>query len=74
LLGCGPRRDDDIDLKPDELSSDLIIAVAAPFRVALLDRDGATLDPTEFVQSLYQRGEPWAVRCRRGWDKQPDGR
>ena len=67
-------RYDEIAAEFVRLKVDVIVAVAASFRVALLDRDGATLDPTEFVQSLYQRGEPWAVRCRRGWGKQADGR
>jgi hypothetical protein len=26
-----------------------------------LVRDGATLDPAEFAQSLHKSGEPWAV-------------
>ena len=60
LRGCGSRRDDDIDLEPDELGRDLGIALAAPLRPAILDRDGAALDPTEFAQSLHKSGGPWA--------------
>jgi len=57
FLACwagGSRRDDEIDLEPDELGSDLVIELRASVRIAVLDRDGATLAPAEFVESLYQ--------------------
>ena len=57
----GRRRDDDIDLEPDELGRNLGVAFVASLRPAILDRDGATLDPAEFAQSLHKSGEPWAV-------------
>ena len=55
-----PVRDDDIDLEPDELGRDLGVALAASLRPAILDRDGATLDPAEFAQPLHESGDPWA--------------
>ena len=53
----GSRRDDDIDLEPDELGRDLGEALAASLRPAILDRDGAALDPAEFAQPLHKSGE-----------------
>ena len=56
----GSRRDDDIDLEPDELGRDLGEALVASLRPAIPDRDGATLDPAEFAQSLHKSGDPFA--------------
>ena len=67
LLECGDRgskRDDDIDLKPDELGRDLGVALDAVFRPAILDRDGAPLDPAEFAslcKNATSRG--LSVKC-----------
>ena len=58
---CASRRDDDIDLEPDELGRDLGEALAASLRPAILDRDGAALDPAEFAQPLHKSGGPWAL-------------
>ena len=68
------RRDNDIDLEPDELGRDLGEALAASLRPAILDRDGATLDPAEFAQPLHKSGDPWARSRRRGRAQEPDGR
>ena len=57
----GSRRDDDIDLEPDEFGRDLGEALAAPLRPAILDRDGAALDPAEFAQPLHKGGESMAL-------------
>src|SRR6516165_12320902 len=57
----GSHRDDDIDLQPDELGRDLGEALVASLRPANLDRDGATLDPTEFTQSLHKNIDPLAL-------------
>jgi hypothetical protein len=46
---CASRRDDDIDLEPHELGREVGVAVVAPFRPAILDRNSATLDPTELA-------------------------
>ena len=53
------RRDDDIDLEPDELGRDLGVALGAALRPAILDRDRATLDPAELAQPLHKSGGPW---------------
>ena len=71
---AGARRDNDIDLQPDELGRDLGEALAASLRPAILDRDGATLDPAEFAQPLHKSGGPWAPGRRRGRAQEPDGR
>ena len=70
----GSRRDDDVDLEPDELGRDLGVALVASLRPAILDRDGATLDPAEFAQSLHKGGGPLAPGRRRGRAQEPDGR
>ena len=61
--GWGCLRDDDIDLEPDELGRDLGVALAASLRPAILDRDGATLDPAEFAQPLHKSGDPYGSRA-----------
>jgi hypothetical protein len=65
LLGshdCGSRRrDNDINLAPDELGRDLGEALVASFPPAILDRDSTTLDPAEFAQPLHKGGDPWAM-------------
>ena len=72
--GCGSRRDNDIDLQPDELGRDLGEALVASLRPAILDRDGAALDPAEFAQPLHESGDPLALGRRRGRAQEPDGR
>src|ERR1700730_3219763 len=70
----GSRRDDDIDLEPDELGRDLGEALVASLRPATLDRDGATLDPAEFAQTLAKSGDPFASGRTRALAQEPDGR
>src|SRR5215472_12408875 len=67
-------RDNDIDIEPDELGDDLMRAFGASLHPAILDRDGLTLDPTEFAQSLYKGGGPLGLRRRSGPAKQSNGR
>src|SRR5262249_54121375 len=57
---CASDREDDVDFAPDELGSDLGIALAPSFCPAVLDRDGAPLVPAKFIQSLHERGDPTA--------------
>src|SRR5262249_54843853 len=57
---CGSRRDNDIHFQLDELGSDLDEPLVASLRPAILDRDAATLDPTEVAQSLHKSGDPLA--------------
>ena len=59
LPGLRFRRDDDIDLEPDELGRDFGEALVASLRPAIFDRDGATLDPAEFAQPLHKGRDPW---------------
>src|SRR5215475_982939 len=67
-------RDNDIDIEPDELGDDLRRAFGASLPPAILDRDGLTLDPTEFAQSLNKGGGPLGLGRRRGPAKQSNGR
>jgi hypothetical protein len=69
----GSHRDDDVDLEPDELGRNLGEALLAPLGPAILDRDGATLDPTQFAQPLHKSGNPLALDRRRG-AQESDGR
>src|SRR5262249_11507823 len=52
--------DNDVNLEPDELGRDLRGALCASLRPAILDRNGATLDPTAFAQSLHKSSNPFA--------------
>ena len=65
MTGAVAIRDNDIDLQPDELGRDLGVALGASLRPAILDRDGATLDPAEFAQALHKSGGPLARARRR---------
>src|SRR6266480_3176797 len=47
-------QDNNIDVEPNELSYDLIEALAAAFRPAILDRDCLALDPAKLAQPLYK--------------------
>src|SRR5262249_41272781 len=57
----GSVREDNIDLEPDELGGDFAIALIATFRPAVLDRDGAALDPAKLAQALHKRGDHMAL-------------
>src|SRR5262245_42871613 len=75
LLQVPPsHRYDHIDLESDELSGNLAEALGTSLRPTILDRQGATLDPAEFAQSLNKGGGPLALGCRRGRAHVPDGR
>jgi len=67
-------RDNDSNFKLDKLNRNLGVAVAAVLRPARLDRDRATLDPTEFAQSLHKSGSPQSVGRRRSRAQEPDRR
>jgi hypothetical protein len=51
---CRSPRDNDVDLKLDELICDLSEAIAAPLCPPVLDRNGTPLCPTEFAQALQK--------------------
>jgi hypothetical protein len=53
--GCDARRDDDIDLEPDELGRDLGVSFGASLGPAIRDRKVAIFGPTEFTQPLHKR-------------------
>ena len=50
------------------------IALAASLRPAILDRDGATLDPAELAQPLHKGGGPVAPVRSRARAQEADGR
>src|SRR5262249_22633492 len=62
------------NLEWDKLIRNLGVAVAAVLRPARLDRDRATLDPTEFAQSMRKSDGPQSVGRRRGRAQEPDRR
>src|SRR5262249_8374360 len=50
-----------VDLAPDKLSREVGIALGASLAPAVLDRDGATIDPAEFAQPLHKCVDPCAL-------------
>ena len=60
--GC--HRDNDIDLEPDELGRAFRVALIAALCPAILNREVATVDPTEFAEPLNKSGNPWALNRR----------
>jgi hypothetical protein len=55
-----------VDFQPDKLGCDLGAAFRASLIPAILDCDGATLDPAEFTHSLHKGRRPWTqARCIR---------
>ena len=67
-------RENDIDLQPNELDSELSKAFAPPLRPAIFNRDGASFDPAEFAQSLHKSSSQLALRGRCSRTQEPDGR
>src|SRR5262245_63960001 len=75
LLQVPPsHRYDHIDLESDELSGNLAEALGTSLRPTILDRQGATLDPAEFAQSLNKGGNPCTPGRRRARSKEPNDR
>jgi len=54
-------RDDDIDLVPEKFSHDLGEALVASLCPTILDRNIATLNPTQFPQALDKCGDPLSL-------------
>jgi len=50
-------RENNIHFEPDQFGCDLGKALAASFSPANLDRDVASVDPTEFAQPRHKRGK-----------------
>src|SRR5262249_28743704 len=67
-------REDGSYLEPNELRGDFAVALIASFRPAVLDRDGTTLDPAEFVQSLHKSSNPLAHGPSGTHAQEADGR
>src|SRR5271169_1874022 len=57
----------------DKLGRDLGVALGASLGPAILDRDGATLDPAEFTQSPHKSSRPRTI-FRSISAQEPDGR
>src|SRR5262249_12211966 len=70
----GSRRDNHVDLHLDELGNDLSKARTVSLRPPCLERNGTTLDPAEFAQSLRECGMPLAVGGRCAHAPVADGR
>jgi len=52
----GARCNNDVNPAPNKLREDFREALFASLREAVLDRDGAALDPAEFAQPVHERG------------------
>src|SRR5262249_11410763 len=59
------RRNNDIDLQPDELGREFCVALIAALYPAILNHEVATVDPSEFAEPLHERGNPFALERRR---------
>src|SRR6516165_7379644 len=55
---CATISDNNINVLSDELRSKISDAVGISLRPAIFDRDGATLDPADFTQSLRKSSRP----------------
>src|SRR5262249_47382698 len=69
--GC--RRHNYIHLESDELGRVFCVALAAALCPAILDRQVATVDPSEFAEPLNKSGNPVALNRRVG-TQEADGR
>ena len=73
--GCGGCHcDNDIDLEPDELGRDFCVALIAALCPAILNREVATVDPSEFAEPLNKSSNPLALNRRRRSAHEPNGR
>src|SRR5262245_63998798 len=65
--GClGSARKYEINFGPNEFGCDLGHLIAAPIRPAIVDGDGAALDPAEFAQPLHKSGDPLGLEYQCG--------
>ena len=63
-----------VDLAPDKLGREVGIALGASLAPAVLDRDGATIDPAEFAQPLHKCVDPCALAYWLAAAEVPDSR
>src|SRR5262249_46267498 len=68
----GARRDDNIDLSLNKFARKLSVAIIAPLRPAIFDRDIAPIDPVEFAQPILKRSDVRAPDCRRSRAEEAD--
>ena len=61
----GSPGENDVDVEPDQLGRDFREALGASLAPAVLDHDGAALDPAKLAQPLQKGGDPCALACRR---------
>src|SRR5580693_8064119 len=57
---ASPYVNNDVDLEPYELGRDFGDAPGPSLRPAILDRDGATLDPAQCAQPVHKSSRPRA--------------
>src|SRR5262249_23226985 len=69
----GSVRENGVNFQADKLGRELRIALGT-IRPAILDRDGATLDPAERAQSLHKSSNPWIEYHRSVREQEPDRR
>src|SRR5262245_41643089 len=76
LLGgnnwCAPPCHNDVELEPDEFGGDLGEALFGTFRPAVLDCDGAALDPAKLTQPLQKSGYPLSLGRTRARAQEPN--
>src|SRR5262249_58043877 len=66
--------DDNVDVKPNELSCEFGIALAATLRIPIFNREIATFDPADLAQPLHKSSDPLTFGRRRSGPQVPDGR
>jgi hypothetical protein len=67
------HRDNDINLEPDEVGRGFRVALISALCPAILNREVATVDPTEFAEPLHKSGNPLVLDRRQG-AQESDGR
>ena len=68
LHGWSARRDDDVHVEPCELARDFGESLGSSLHPAVLNRDGASLEPAKLAQSLHEGIDPFArSRARIGY-------
>src|SRR5262245_7605016 len=71
---CSAKCNYDVDSQSDKLSRNFRVSLHAVFRPAMLDCDGAALDPAELAKPFQKRGVPRTLRPTRSRAEKPDRR